>query len=119
MPIISRFERWMRSYDSAIAARTPSSFGPFAAQSRDEPEPYSFPAITISGTPSARYRSEASKIVISSSEGRCTVHVPSLPGTSRLRRRTFANVPRTITSWLPRREPYELKSRRSTPCSTR
>jgi hypothetical protein len=24
---------------------------PFAAQSRDEPEPYSFPAITISGCP--------------------------------------------------------------------
>src|SRR4029453_7069898 len=31
----------------------------------------------------------------------------------------FANVPRIITSWLPRREPYELKSRRSTPCSAR
>ena len=45
--------------------------------------------------------------------------MPSLPGTSRLRRRTFANVPRTITSWLPRREPYELNSLRSTPCSTR
>ena len=33
--------------------------------------------------------------------------------------RTFANVPRTITSWLPRRAPYELNSRRSTPWSTR
>jgi hypothetical protein len=54
MPIISRFERCMRSYDSAITARTPSSFGPFAAQSRDEPVPYSLPAITISGVPSAR-----------------------------------------------------------------
>src|SRR5699024_10142288 len=31
--------------------------------------------------------------------------------------RMFANVPRTITSWLPRREPYELKSRGDTPCS--
>src|SRR5215216_1638146 len=31
----------------------------------------------------------------------------------------FANVPRIITSWLPRREPYELKSLRSTPCSAR
>ncbi len=31
----------------------------------------------------------------------------------------FANVPRIITSWLPRREPYELKSRGSTPCSIR
>ena len=45
MPIIRRFERWIRSYDSAIAARTPSRFGPFAAQSRDEPEPYSLPAM--------------------------------------------------------------------------
>ena len=51
--------------------------------------------------------------------GRCTVHVPSLPGTSWLRSRTFANVPRTITSWLPRRAPYELNARRSTPCSSR
>ena len=31
----------------------------------------------------------------------------------------FANVPRIITSWLPRREPYELNSRGSTPCSIR
>ena len=37
----------------AITARTPSRRGPFAAQSRDEPEPYSLPAITTSGTPSA------------------------------------------------------------------
>ena len=29
---------------------------PLAAQSRDEPEPYSRPASTISGTPSAAYR---------------------------------------------------------------
>ena len=35
----------------------------------------------------------------------------------RLRRRTLAKVPRIITSWLPRREPYELKSRTSTPFS--
>ena len=35
MPIISRFERWMRSNDSAITARTPSRFGPLAAQSRE------------------------------------------------------------------------------------
>jgi hypothetical protein len=36
-----------------------------------------------------------------------------------LRSRTFAKVPRTITSWFPRRAPYELNSRRSTPCSIR
>ena len=39
----------MRSKLSAITARTPSSRVPLAAQSRDEPEPYSLPASTISG----------------------------------------------------------------------
>ena len=43
----------MRSKLSAITARTPSSLVPFAAQSRDEPLPYSTPAKTTSGTPSA------------------------------------------------------------------
>ncbi len=33
--------------------------------------------------------------------------------------RTLANVPRIITSWLPRREPYELKSAGSTPLACR
>ena len=41
----------MRSNDSAITARTPSSSVPFAAQSRDEPVPYSFPAMMISCVP--------------------------------------------------------------------
>ena len=50
MPI--RLERWMRSKLSAITARTPSSRVPFAAQSRDEPVPYSLPAKITSGTPS-------------------------------------------------------------------
>ena len=53
-PMPTRFERWMRSKLSAITARTPSRRVPFAAQSRDEPAPYSAPAITTSGTPSAR-----------------------------------------------------------------
>ena len=46
-----RFERWMRSYDSAMTALTPSSAVPLAAQSRDEPEPYSLPARMTSGMP--------------------------------------------------------------------
>ena len=50
----------MRSNDSAMTARTPSSAVPFAAQSRLDPEPYSLPASTTSGTPSAWYRMEAS-----------------------------------------------------------
>ena len=40
--------------------RTPSSSTPFAAQSRDEPEPYSLPARITSGTPSFWYCIEAS-----------------------------------------------------------
>ena len=51
-PMPTRLERWMRSKLSAITARTPSSCVPFAAQSREEPEPYSLPASTTSGTPS-------------------------------------------------------------------
>src|SRR5256885_2640526 len=46
----------MRSKLSAIAARMPSKRGPLAAQSREEPEPYSFPAITTSGTPEKKDR---------------------------------------------------------------
>jgi len=45
----------MRSKLLAITARTPKSNVPFAAQSRDEPVPYSAPAITTSGVPSAAY----------------------------------------------------------------
>src|SRR6187549_2566135 len=48
-----------------------------------------------------------------------TVKPPSTPGTSWLRSRMLANVPRIITSWLPRRDPYELNSCRGTPCSAR
>ena len=51
MPI--RFERWILSKLSAITARTPRSEVPFAAQSRDEPEPYSLPASTIRGVSSS------------------------------------------------------------------
>ena len=52
-PIPIRLERWMRSKLSAITARIPSRAVPLAAQSRDEPDPYSLPASTTSGTPSA------------------------------------------------------------------
>ena len=38
---------------SAITTFTPSSAVPFAAQSRDEPEPYSFPDRITSGTPAS------------------------------------------------------------------
>src|ERR1035438_1667649 len=38
MPMPTRLERWMRSKLSAMTARTPRSFGPLAAQSREEPK---------------------------------------------------------------------------------
>ncbi len=52
-PMPTRLERWMRSKLSTITALTPSSSVPLAAQSRDEPMPYSLPPKTTSGTPSA------------------------------------------------------------------
>ena len=48
---------------------------------------------------------ENSQIVVTSPVGRNLVNPPSVPGASRLRSRMLANVPRIITSWLPRREP--------------
>ena len=39
------------SKDSVITARTPSRLVPLAAQSRDDPEPYSLPPSTTSGIP--------------------------------------------------------------------
>ena len=58
MPI--RFERWMRSNDWVMTARTPCRLTPLAAQSREEPEPYSLPAKITSGTLSCWYRMAAS-----------------------------------------------------------
>src|SRR5262245_33531737 len=52
-PLPTRFDRLVRSQHSAITARTPRSAVPFAAQSREEPEPYSLPARITSGTPAA------------------------------------------------------------------
>src|SRR3954468_14196635 len=60
----------------------------------------------ISGTFWARYRSDASKIVVTSPSGRWRVKPPSVPGASLLRRRMLANAPRTITSWLPPRDAH-------------
>ncbi len=60
MPIPTRFCRWIRSKDSARTNRTPRRAGPFAAQSRDDPLPYSLPARTPSGVPSSAYRTAAS-----------------------------------------------------------
>ena len=44
-------------------------------------------------------------MLICSPSGSLVVTPPSVPGASWLRSRMLANVPRIITSWLPRREP--------------
>src|SRR3972149_11610064 len=90
-----------------------------AARPRAAPEPYSLPAITTSGTPAARYFAEASKIGITEPSSRQVVQPPPVPGASAFLSRTLANVPRIMTSWLPRRDPYELKSFGATPCAMR
>ena len=84
--------------DSAITARTPSRLAPFAAQSRDEPEPYSLPPSTTSGVPSCAYSMRRRRSP-SPRRPAGAVTPPSVPGASWLRRRMLANVPRIITSW--------------------
>jgi len=49
----TRLLRWMRSKLSAMTARTPNSRVPLAAQSREEPVPYSLPASTTRDVPSS------------------------------------------------------------------
>ena len=59
-PMPTRLARWMRSKLRAITAFTPSSCVPLAAQSRDEPVPYSSPPNTTVGVPSLMYFMAAS-----------------------------------------------------------
>ena len=102
----TRFERWMRSKLWATTALTPSSFVPLAAQSRDEPVPYSWPAIMTSGVPSLLVLDRGSDMESFSPSGwRCVVTPPSSPPSMRFLMRTLANVPRVMTRSLPRRDP--------------
>ena len=105
-PMPTRFERWMRSKLSAITARTPSSSVPLAAQSRDEPVPYSLPAM-IDQRHAARL--VLHRRVVDRHRPRrraCSlVMPPSMPGAISFLMRMLAKVPRIITSWLPRRAP--------------
>jgi hypothetical protein len=59
----------MRSNELVTTARTPSSTVPLAAQSREEPVPYSLPAKMTSGTLSALYFMAASYIVMRCFDG--------------------------------------------------
>src|SRR5438105_6897779 len=62
----TRLERWIRSKLAATTAFTPRSLVPFAAQSREEPVPYSCPAKIMSGLFVSAYFIAASKIDICS-----------------------------------------------------
>ena len=88
-----------------MTTRTPSSAVPLAAQSRLEPEPYSLPARTTSGMPllGVGLRGVVDGRLLA---GQQVLGEAALDAVQQLvRSRMLANVPRIITSWLPRREP--------------
>ena len=93
----------------AITAFTPYKYGPLAAQSLDDPDPYSFPAKIIVSKPSCIYFAAASKIANFYPDGIWTVSGPTL-STILLIILALAKVPLTIISSFPLLAPYELKS---------
>jgi hypothetical protein len=100
----------MRSKLFATTTLTPSSCVPFAAQSRDDPVPYSSPPKMIVGVPSRctsspRRRSASSRRRLEQRDAAFLARAVAFGGSIRFLIRTLANVPRIITSWLPRREP--------------
>jgi len=119
-PIPARFERWMRSKLLAITARTPRSIVPFAAQSARG-------ARAVLGSREDDERSLRGLVLhrrvvdrqLLEPWGSWHRDVSLAAGDQEVLRRMFANVPRIMTSWFPRRAPYELKSAGETPCSTR
>ena len=80
-----------------MTARTPSRRVPLAAQSRDEPVPYSLPAKITSGVPDFWNAMAASYMAMTSPLGP-RVKPPSTPGTIWFLMRILAKVPRIITS---------------------
>ena len=79
--------------------------GPFAAQSRDDPLPYILPATTTMSSPASPYAWETSNRGSIPPSWKLRVQPPLRPSASRFFSLTLANVPRIITSWLPRRAP--------------
>ncbi len=62
IPIPAKLDLWILSNDWAITALIPRRYGPLAAQSLDEPEPYSAPAKIIVWCPYFWYLKAASLI---------------------------------------------------------
>ena len=72
-----------------------------AAQSLEDPVPYSFPAITIKSFPLFLYSTAASYTLITFPSGCKVVNPPSVPGAISFLILIFPNVPLIITSWFP------------------
>ena len=89
---------------------TPRSCVPFAAQSRELPVPYSSPREDDErhALRAVLHRGVVDRHLLAVGlvqRDAASRRVPSAHGTIRFLMRTLANVPRIITSWLPRREP--------------
>ena len=99
-----RFERWIRSNDSAMTTFTPSSDVPFAAQSREDPEPYSLPArMTRAARPPRSSGRVVDRRLVA---GREVDREATLDARHQLVAQTDVRErPRIMISWLPRREP--------------
>jgi len=94
----TKFERWMRSKDSAMTARDAEETRAFGGQSREDPEPYFF-----AGEDDERRAALGvlHRGVVNGHRfafGQEAGDAASVPGASLLRRRTLAKVPRTMTS---------------------
>ena len=93
---------------SANTALIPSSFVPFAAQSLEEPVPYSFPAMTTKSIFFYIPWQPHKHSLLCHQDG--VVNPPSVPGAISFPILILPKVPRIITSWFPLLAPYELKS---------
>ena len=108
----------VRSFRRTLRAR-PAAWGLSPPSRAREPLPYILPAKTTRGTCASWHASAASKMEVRLPSSGLRVQPPFRPSASLFSSFTLAKVPRAMTSWLPRREPYVLKSAGSTPRSSR
>ncbi len=96
IPIPAKLLLWILSNDCAITALIPKRYGPLAAQSLDDPDPYSAPAKIIVWCPYFWYLKAASLISKIYPVGTYLVCGPTL-STSLFIILVLANVPLAIT----------------------